>query len=131
MSGETVSSGELGPPGRFGRSNLGPLSKKLIEGVGRRIADYRAENGLSAQDPVPADAVTASASGLDPDIGVENARLQSPRVAAARGISADEILRLVERRAQGRTFGLFGEPRVNVLEFNLELDQRCGKRGAP
>ena len=103
-------------------TNLGPTSKKLIEDVKQRVADYRAENGLSSDTPVPADAVTSSASGLDPHIGVRNAMLQAARVAKARGIGEKELLAKVEAHTDGRTLGLLGEPRVNVLTLNLSLD---------
>ncbi len=114
-----------------GGTNLGPLSKKLIEDVRRRVIEYRRENGLSNDAPVPADAVTSSASGLDPDVGVENARLQANRVAEARRVSKEEVMNLVQRHTRGRTFGLLGEPRVNVLELNLDLDRRLGRESAP
>lgn len=107
---------------RSGGSNLGPLSKELVERVRRRAAAYRAENGLPADAQVPADAVTASASGLDPHISLENALLQAPRVARARGLTDAEILRQVEAFSQGRTLGFLGEARVNVLLLNLALD---------
>jgi len=108
--------------GNSSGTNLGPTSKKLIEDVKRRVADYRAENGLSSDTPVPADAVTSSASGLDPHIGVRNALLQAARVAKARGIGEKELLAKVEAHTDGRTLGLLGEPRVNVLTLNLSLD---------
>jgi len=107
---------------RSGGTNLGPLSKLLVEAVRARAAAYRAENGLPSDAPVPADAVTASASGLDPHISPENARLQAPRVARARGLSEAEVLRRVEAAIEGRTLGVLGEPRVNVLRLNLSLD---------
>ncbi len=112
-----------------GGSNLGPLSKDLVEAVRRRVAEYRAENGLAAATPVPADAVTASASGLDPHISPGNARLQAGRVARARGLAESEVLALVAASTEGRTLGILGEPRVNVLELNLALDgaARAGK----
>jgi len=103
-------------------TNLGPTSKKLIGDVKRRVADYRTENGLPPDARVPADAVTSSASGLDPHISPANARLQAGRVAAARGIPKEEVLRKVRARTEGRTLGLLGEPRVNVLTLNLSLD---------
>lgn len=106
-------------------TNLGPTSKKLAEDVEKRVADYRAENGLPADAPVPADAVTSSASGLDPHIGLENARLQAGRVAKARGVSREEVLRRVAARTEARSLMMLGEPRVNVLLLNLDLD---GKR---
>jgi K+-transporting ATPase ATPase C chain len=103
-------------------SNLGPTSKKLIEDVKQRVADYRTENGLPPDARVPADAVTSSASGLDPHISVRNALLQAARVAKARGIGEKDVLAKVEANTEGRTFGFLGEPRVNVLTLNLSLD---------
>lgn len=105
-----------------GGTNLGPTSKKLIGDVKQRVADYRAENGLSSDTPVPADAVTSSASGLDPHISVRNALLQTARVAKARGISEKDLQAKIDAHTEGRTFGLLGEPRVNVLTLNLALD---------
>jgi K+-transporting ATPase ATPase C chain len=107
---------------RSGGTNLGPLSKDLVEIVGRRIAEYRAENELPAEIPIPADAVTASGSGLDPHISPENARLQAPRVARARGLSEAAVRRQIEAYTEGRALGILGEPRVNVLLLNLALD---------
>ncbi|HEY7528082.1 MAG TPA: K(+)-transporting ATPase subunit C [Candidatus Deferrimicrobiaceae bacterium] len=103
-------------------TNLGPTSKKLIEAVKQRVADYRAENGLPPDAPVPADAVTSSASGLDPHISPENARLQSDRVAKTRGLSRAEVLRKIAAHTEERTLKILGEPRVNVLMLNLDLD---------
>ena len=105
-----------------GGSNLGPTSRKLNDTIKDRIAAYRAENGLRETDPVPADAVTASGSGLDPHISVRNAELQLPRVAKARGMSEDKLRDLVSQHTDGRDLGVFGEPGVNVLELNLALD---------
>ena len=105
-----------------GGTNLGPTSKKLIEDVKQRIADYRAENDLSSDTPVPADAVTSSASGLDPHISVRNALLQAARVAKSRGIGEKDVLAEVRAHTEGRTFRFLGEPRVNVLTLNLSLD---------
>ena len=107
-----------------GGTNLGPTSKKLIEDVKKRVADYRAENGLSSDTPLPADAVTSSASGLDPHITVRNALLQAARVAKARGIGEKDVMRKVEIHTEGRDLGFLGEPRVNVLMLNLDLDGR-------
>jgi potassium-transporting ATPase KdpC subunit len=107
-----------------GGSNLGPLSKDLIETVRRRVKDYRRENSLAGTMLVPADAVTSSASGLDPHISVENAVLQADRVAKARGMSSEGIMRRISEHTEGRTFGIFGEQRVNVLTLNLALDGR-------
>jgi len=106
-----------------GGSNLGPTSQKLDTAIKERIDGYRKENGLSENEPVPADAVTASGSGLDPHISLHNAQLQIPRVAKARGLSEDKIRELVQQNTDGRDFGVFGEPGVNVLPLNLELDQ--------
>jgi K+-transporting ATPase ATPase C chain len=105
-----------------GGSNLGPTSKKLIEDVKQRVADYRTENGLAPDARVPADAVTSSASGLDPHISVRNATLQAARVAKARGIGEKDVLAKVGAHTEGRTLGILGDPRVNVLELNLSLD---------
>jgi potassium-transporting ATPase KdpC subunit len=105
-----------------GASQLGPLSKDLIDKVRERAAAYRAENGLAPGVPVPADAVTASGSGLDPHISVGNALLQAPRVAAARRMTEAAVRAIIETTAEGRDLGIFGEPRVNVLKLNLALD---------
>jgi potassium-transporting ATPase KdpC subunit len=105
-----------------GGSNLGPLSKKLIDDVGERVRDYRAENNLSVEAMVPADAVTASGSGLDPHISPQNAVMQAARVARARGVSEETVQSEIAAHTEGRTLGIFGEPRVNVLLLNLELD---------
>ena len=107
---------------RSGGSNLGPLSKGLIETVRRRIADYQAENGLLPDTLVPADAVMASASGLDPHISLENAWIQASRVAKARGLTEAAVRNEIEACTEGRTMGILGEPRVNVLLLNLALD---------
>lgn len=106
-----------------GGSNLGPLSKKLMEDVAARVKAYREENGLQPDDPVPADAVEASGSGLDPDITPENALLQSRRVARARSLPVEVVRRIVADNTEGRTLGFMGEPRVNVLALNLALDE--------
>jgi K+-transporting ATPase ATPase C chain len=105
-----------------GGSNLGPTSQKLNDAIKERIAAYRAENNLSESEPVPADAVTASGSGLDPEISLRNAELQLPRVAKARGISEDKLREAVRQHTDGRDLGVFGDPGVNVLELNLALD---------
>lgn len=115
--------GEGYDAGRSGGSNHGPLSKELMETIARRVATYRAENGLAASTPVPADAVTASASGLDPHISPENAWLQAGRVGAARGLTEASVRELIEACTEGRTLGFLGEPRVNVLRLNLVLDE--------
>jgi len=108
--------------GRSGGSNLGPTSKKLIDEVRQRIADYRAENNLSPEALVPADAVTASASGLDPHISLRNALGQAPCVAKARGLSETAVRKLIDAYTEGRDLAILGEPRVNVLMLNLALD---------
>ena len=104
-------------------SNLGPTSSNLVANITQNIANYRAENGLTTNTPVPADAVTASGSGLDPDISPANAELQIPRVAKARGISEEQVRKLVQQNTDGRDLGVFGEPRVNVMTLNFALDQ--------
>jgi K+-transporting ATPase ATPase C chain len=107
-----------------GGSNLGPTSAKLIDRVKASIAQYRRENpGYSGA--IPADAVTASASGLDPDISPDNASIQAARVARARGLAVDDVRALVAQHTEGRTMGFLGEPTVNVLELNLALDKQA------
>jgi K+-transporting ATPase ATPase C chain len=123
-------------------TNLGPLSDKLLNGIhGSKkddgtpnpaadfngikdlVAAYRQENGLADDAAVPADAVTRSASGLDPHISLENALLQVTRVARARGISVQEVHKLVDQHTDARGLGLLGEPGVNVLRLNMALDK--------
>ena len=117
--------GEAGyDAGNSSGSNLGPLSKKLVDAVKERVEAYRAENGLAPHALVPADAVTASSSGLDPHIGLKNAFLQAPRVAQARGVGSEALDRIIQANTEGRDFGVFGEPRVNVLKLNLALDKK-------
>ena len=101
-----------------GGSNLAPTSKALVE----RVKEDVAKLGGGPSTPVPADLVTASASGLDPDISPASASLQIARVAKARGWPEAEIQRLVAQHTEGRMFGVLGEPRVNVLQLNLALD---------
>ena len=105
-----------------GGSNLGPLSKKLMEDTAERMRGYRAENNLLPEANVPADAVTSSGSGLDPHISLENTLLQTTRVARARGVSEETVRSKIAAHTEGRTLGIFGEPRVNVLLLNLDLD---------
>jgi potassium-transporting ATPase KdpC subunit len=107
-----------------GGSNLGPTSQKLRDAIKDRVAAYRAENGLAEADAVPADAVTASGSGLDPHISPRNARLQTPRVARARGLGVERVAGLVAACTEGPDLGLLGEARVNVVRLNMALDQR-------
>lgn len=106
-----------------GGSNLGPTSSKLLERVKASVAGYRAANP-DAGLQVPADAVLASASGLDPHISPGNAVLQAARVAKARGVGAQSVLQVVRELQEGRDLGVLGEPRVNVLRLNLALDRR-------
>lgn len=127
-------------------TNLGPTSDKLINGqhkkdaAGKDVSDptnfdgvkdlvaaYRAANGLKDTDPVPADAVTRSASGMDPGISVANALLQVPRVAAERKLDAAAVRALVDKHTRGRDLGIFGEPAVNTLTLNLDLDGKLPK----
>ena len=105
-----------------GGSNLGPTSSNLVATIAQRIADYRTQNNLATNVLAPADAVTASGSGLDPHISLRNAELQATRVAKARNVSVEKILELVRANTDPASFGLLGEPGVNVLELNLALD---------
>jgi K+-transporting ATPase ATPase C chain len=104
-------------------SNLGPTSQKLHDAIKDRIAGYRAENGLSETVAVPADAVTASGSGLDPHITVRNAELQAPRVAKTRHLSEAKVHEFIKQDTDLADLGFLGEPGVNVLKLNLSLDQ--------
>src|SRR5208282_858247 len=106
-----------------GGSNLGPTSSNLVATITQRIADYRTGNGLATNALVPADAVTASGSGLDPHISLRNAELQAPRVAKARNISVEKVLELVHANTDPVSLGFLGEPGVNVLMLNLALDR--------
>lgn len=101
-------------------SNLGPTNKTLIDRVKADVQKAQAEN---PSVPVPVDLVTASGSGLDPEISPAAAKFQAPRIARERKMPEDEVLALVRKFTQNRQFGLLGEPRVNVLELNLELDR--------
>jgi K+-transporting ATPase ATPase C chain len=103
-----------------GGSNLGPTNRQLVDRVKQDVAKLQQENPGT---PIPADLVTASGSGLDPDISPASAEFQIPRVAKARGISTDALRAAVARHTAARQLGVLGEPRVNVLELNLDLDQ--------
>lgn len=103
-------------------SNLGPTSQKLRDQIQERLVAYRTLNGLAADAEVPADAVTASGSGLDPHISVKNATIQAPRVAKARNLPLPQVERLIAAHTSTPTFGLLGEARVNVVSLNLALD---------
>lgn len=110
-----------------GGSNLGPTSQKLVDRVRGDVQKFRAENP-AFKGEIPADMVTASASGLDPDISPAAAEAQVDRVAAARAISPDAVRRLVTDNTEGREWGFLGEPRVNVLKLNLALDRAAPVR---
>jgi K+-transporting ATPase ATPase C chain len=103
-------------------SNLGPTNKVLISAVETRVARVAQEDGV-AKGTIPVDAVTASGSGLDPDITPDNARIQVARVAKARGLAESQVRALVQEHTTARQLGFLGEPRINVLELNLALDQ--------
>ncbi len=104
-------------------SNLGPTNPDFLKLVGDRVKAYRKLNGLGANVKVPVDAVTASASGLDPDISVANARLQAKRIAAERGIPLAKVQQAIDDNTSDRTLGILGEKTVNVLALNRALDR--------
>ena len=129
-----------------GGTNLGPTSDKLVNGVHKKLADgkddpgnfdgikdladaYRKENSLPGGTPLPADAVTRSASGLDGEISPRNAALQVARVAKARNLGEDAVTKLVDENTAGRSLGFLGEARVNVLRLNLALDAAAPVKG--
>jgi K+-transporting ATPase ATPase C chain len=109
-------------PTASGASNLGPTSQKLSDRVKASVVKFRQDNP-DYTGPIPADLVTTSASGLDPHLSPASVEAQLPRVAKARGASLDQLRELVSRNTEGRDLGLLGEPRVNVLALNLELDR--------
>jgi potassium-transporting ATPase KdpC subunit len=108
-------------PVSTGGTNLGPTSKRLIDATVKTIAALRNANP-DARVPVPIDLVTSSASGIDPDISPAAAYYQAPRIAVARGMSLASVRTIIGEHIEGRTFGILGEPRVNVLALNLALD---------
>jgi K+-transporting ATPase ATPase C chain len=110
-----------------GGSNLGPTSQKLNDAIKDRIAAYRAENHLRETDPVPADAITASGSGLDPHISFRNAEIQIHRVVRARALSEEKLQELIRQHTDSRALGFLGDPGVNVLTLNLALDSLTAK----
>ena len=119
--GRPSAAGKGYDPTSTGGTNLGPTSKKLIDATKATIAQLERENP-DAGGPPPIDLVTSSASGIDPDISPQAAYWQAPRVARARGLSRAAVDERVARHVSGRTFGILGEPHVNVLELNLDLD---------
>ena len=123
-SSDAGANGMAYDPTSSGGSNFGPTSQKLHDTIAQNIAAYRAQNNLDTNAPVPADAVTASASGLDPHISLRNAELQMPRVAKARSLSEDKVRELIRVNTDAASLGLLGEPGVNVLALNLALDQK-------
>lgn len=104
-------------------TNLGPTSQKLADNIEAAVTAYRSANKLAPGAAVPADAVTASGSGLDPHISVANAQLQAARVARVRALAVGQVQALVAANTRGRDWGVFGEPTVNVLQLNLALDR--------
>jgi K+-transporting ATPase ATPase C chain len=106
-----------------GASNYGPTNQKLIDRVRTDVEKFRNENP-NFQGPIPADLLTTSASGLDPDLSPASALAQAPRVAKERGATLEQVQKLITQTTEGRTLGLLGEPRVNVLALNLELDRQ-------
>jgi len=114
-------------PTSSGGSNYGPTNQKLIDRVKASVDKFHKDNP-DYHGPIPADLLTASGSGLDPDISPASAQAQAPRVAKARGISADELNQLVAQYTKSPDLGLLGEPRVNVLKLNLALDEQFPKK---
>ena len=114
-------------PTASGGSNYGPTNQKLVDRVKASIEKFRKENP-DYTGPLPADLVTASASGLDPHISPDSAAAQAARVAKARGVSADQVNQLIAQFTEGPDLGVLGEPRVNVLKLNLALDEKFPKK---
>jgi potassium-transporting ATPase KdpC subunit len=114
-------------PTASGGSNFGPTNQKLIDRVKASIEKFRKENP-DYKGPIPADLVTASASGLDPHLSPDSAKAQAPRVAKARGARLDQVQQLIAKFTEMPSLGLLGEPRVNVLKLNLALDQEFPRR---
>ena len=114
-------------PMASGASNLGPTNQKLADRVKDSVASFR-KNNPDYTGPIPADLVTASGSGLDPDISPASAEAQAARIAKARGVPVEQVRNLIAGHTQGRDLGFMGDPRVNVLEINLALDQAAPPR---
>ena len=114
-------------PTASGGSNLGPTSQKLADRVKSSIAQFRKDNP-DFTGPIPADLVTASGSGLDPQLSPASISAQAPRVAVARGISINQIQQLASEFTEGRELGFLGEPRVNVMRLNIALDERFPRK---
>jgi K+-transporting ATPase ATPase C chain len=115
-----------------GGTNFGPTSQKLNDSIKAAVAAYRTSNGLAADAPVPADAVTSSCSGLDPHISISNAMIQAARVAKARGLAVETVQGLIPANTDGRDLGVLGEAGVNVLRINVALDaEGSAKPAAP
>jgi len=130
LQGRPSAAGNGYDPTASSGSNLGPTSKKLRDRVTADIERLRKDNP-DAPLPVPGELVTASASGLDPDLSPAAALWQVPRIAHARQVTPDRVAEVIQSRVEGRDLGVFGEPRVNVLAVNLALDQRFGKLPIP
>jgi len=122
LHGRPSAAGDGYDPTQSGGSNLGPLDPKLADRIEKSAAALGGD-----RKAIPVDAVTTSASGLDPDISPEFAAMQAARIAAARHVRAEDVQDLIGRQTEGRFVGVIGEPRVNVLAVNIALDQRFGK----